>query len=882
MFTGQAWAQRFQSGDLYYNITNDTERTVEVTYQSNYMSPGNYIGINSVYIPETVTYNSINYTVTSIGAGAFEFSYDLKSVSIPHSVTSIKYDAFRYSGLTSITIPNTIVCIDGYTFHQSYSLVEINVEDGNLYYSSEDGVLFNNNKTILIIYPRGKIGASYTIPSSVTELGVGAFFECKNLTSITIPNSVTNIDDEAFGDCSGLTSITIPNSVTTIGDNAFASCSGLTSVLIPNSVTSIGDFAFSHCSGLTLVAIPYSVTSIGTGVFYECRSNPTFYCGAESEPSEWNNNNYNWWFGCSPKGIFWNVSLKITNDYWYNVLSYEIPRKVEIYKYVGDSAKISVPTSVMLDGEEYSVTRIATDAFKGYINLDYNVYDNAYYVGNADNPYLVLISAKNKKIASCEIHNQCSFIYDEAFNGCNNLTEIAIPSSVISINSCFDGCNLTKAGFASIECLCNTHFRNFCSNPLSQAHNLYINDSLIRDLIIPKTVTNISDFAFAGGNFQSTTIPNSVTSIGIGSFSGCSGLTSISIPNSITNISESAFSGCYGLKSINIGNGVTNLINNTLDGCGSLKVIVIGSSVKTIDSYVFGGYCSANLIACLGFDPPTLVQDIFPMSDTIYVRPESVNAYKSAPIWKRKEIMPFYTITAQSTDNTKGIVKGDSLLLGNNPAIIEAVPTENCHFVKWSDGNTDNPRSYSTAKDTSFSAIFEAHTEVTDAAVAATCTEAGKTEGSHCSVCGEVLVAQQTIHVKEHTVVKDGAVAATTSSTGLTEGSHCSVCGKVIVAQKVIPMLDNGGENQGGNDEGGNGNNPTTAVAESAANAVNIYAHGNTIVVENATEEIRVYNAMGALVGRDAINRLRTEIPVNGTGIYLVKVGNVVKRVMVN
>lgn len=72
------------------------------------------------------------------------------------------------------------------------------------------------------------------------------------------------------------------------------------------------------------------------------------------------------------------------------------------------------------------------------------------------------------------------------------------------------------------------------------------------------------------------------------------------------------------------------------------------------------------------------------------------------------------------------------------------------------------------------------------------------------------------------------------------------------------------------------------AVSESAANSINIYTHGNTIIIENATEEIRVYDAMGRMIGRDAINRVRAEIPVNGTGVYVVKVGNVAKRVMVN
>lgn len=90
---------------------------------------------------------------------------------------------------------------------------------------------------------------------------------------------------------------------------------------------------------------------------------------------------------------------------------------------------------------------------------------------------------------------------------------------------------------------------------------------------------------------------------------------------------------------------------------------------------------------------------------------------------------------------------------------------------------------------------------------------------------------------------------------------------------------ENGNENE---NQGGNENNPATAVTESAANAINIYAHGRTIVVENATDEIRVYDAMGALVCRDAINRVRMEIPINTTGVYIVKTGKTVKRVVVN
>ena len=108
---------------------------------------------------------------------------------------------------------------------------------------------------------------SITIPNSVTSIGDDALYGCSGLTSVTIPNSVTTIGICAFSGCFGLTSVTIPNSVTSIGTEAFWGCKGLTSVTIPNSVTSIGGSAFRYCSGLTSVTIGSGVTSIGEWAF---------------------------------------------------------------------------------------------------------------------------------------------------------------------------------------------------------------------------------------------------------------------------------------------------------------------------------------------------------------------------------------------------------------------------------------------------------------------------------------------------------------------------------------------------------------------------------------------------------------------------------------
>ncbi len=110
------------------------------------------------------------------------------------------------------------------------------------------------------------------IPNSVTTIGNGVFYECRNLTSIVIPKGVTTIDEQTFLSCVSLTSIIIPDSVTKIGNQAFFKCSSLTSVVIPLSVNYIGSSAFAGCSSLTSIRIPFGVTGLRGATFSGCSS----------------------------------------------------------------------------------------------------------------------------------------------------------------------------------------------------------------------------------------------------------------------------------------------------------------------------------------------------------------------------------------------------------------------------------------------------------------------------------------------------------------------------------------------------------------------------------------------------------------------------------
>lgn len=187
-----------------------------------------------------------------------------------NSVESIGDFAFFYCcNLTNITIPSSVTYIGYYTFSYCGSL-NINAASDSSNYSSVDGVLFNNDKTILVAYAKDNISTSYTVPDSVKTIRDYAFSGCVYLTDIQIPDSVTVIGTAAFNGCRGLTSIVLPDSITKLYSSVFSDCANLTSVKLPSGITIIEQSLFHSCSNLVSVSIPRGVTSIESHAFYGC------------------------------------------------------------------------------------------------------------------------------------------------------------------------------------------------------------------------------------------------------------------------------------------------------------------------------------------------------------------------------------------------------------------------------------------------------------------------------------------------------------------------------------------------------------------------------------------------------------------------------------
>lgn len=231
-------AYDFEVDGIYYNKLSDTE--VETTWKT-YFEDGiifeitDYVG--DVVVPESVTYDGQTYKVTAIGDKTFQYNFQVTSISLPKTITSIGRRAFSSTrGLTEdIIIPDGVTSIGNSAFGEAHV------------------------KTLVI-------------PDGVTEIPYGICYGTRTIRSVKLPDDVTSIGDRAFIFCDSLETIKIPSKLTSIGESAFEGCEKFGKIELPDCLTYIGDYAFRNCDNLTFKKLPESLTHIGVRAFAYSKS----------------------------------------------------------------------------------------------------------------------------------------------------------------------------------------------------------------------------------------------------------------------------------------------------------------------------------------------------------------------------------------------------------------------------------------------------------------------------------------------------------------------------------------------------------------------------------------------------------------------------------
>ena len=492
--------------------------------------PNSVISVGNAAFSGCTALSSIKIpsNVTTIGDNAFSDCTSLSNLEIGEKVSTIGNDAFYNCNLlSSVVIPNSVTSIGSDAFAYCTSLIDVEIGNGvtsmgirSFYCCPIENATI---PTIAIEHITNDNLITVTI-SSGDIIEEAAFFDLASLKSVIIGDTVTTIDDRAFYYNDELEIVVIGNNVTIVGENAFYECKSLRDITIGENVKTIGNYAFAYCVSLTNITIPKNVENIGSSAFYCCYS-LVEVC---------NKTSLNITAGTSDYGCIGSYAIHIISDESLSAIKYEgdyifFDNGVDVYlvEYIGNDSNLILPnynensygiwnhafksneniTSVTIpEGVTSignyafkectslinvivpdSIVLVGTSAFDECTSLKYNEYDNAFYIGNTINPYVVLIQANSKSITSCNISEGVKIIYDYAFYNCASLKNVVIPDSVTSIGS-----------WSFAKC------------------------TSLKNINMPDHVINIYSYAFADcSSITSVVIPNTVVYMGRGVFNNC-------------------------------------------------------------------------------------------------------------------------------------------------------------------------------------------------------------------------------------------------------------------------------------------------------------------------------------------------------------------------
>lgn len=531
---------------------------------------------------------------------------------------------------------------------------------------------YDGTEAIVVARENGTYTGDITIPAKVTidgkelpvtEIGEDAFWTCDGVTSVNMPASIATISSFAFKGCSSLKDLVMPEALETIGSYAFSGCTSLTNITFNESVTTIDSYAFQDCSSLTRINIS-DIDAWFDISFNNSNSNPlsqahdlwlngTKVTEVTIPGDVWKISKYAL-AGSSVEKI--TIGDNISDIGWYAFSECENLKEVvmncsvnslDYGVFYGDKAltTVTLPSSLKSIGEyvfQYctslksltlpegltklgfmafadsglesitvlgSVNNIASEVFKDCTSLKTAVFASGIKIEEIPQHCFSGCTA----LTGFEIPATIKRIEDSAFADCSSISSIAIPASVSTIGPiAFINCTgLTRVDITDLNAWLGITFMDKNSNPLYLAGNLYLNNELLTDLVVPETVKSLKKFAFQGGKcLKSVSLPTTMTSLPGYAFSGCTSLEKVVMPYSISTVDTYAFEDDEALKgvcisdmpswcNIDFANVQSNPLyyahNLVLNGT-TIEALEIPVSVSAVKPFSFAGGCFADII----------------------------------------------------------------------------------------------------------------------------------------------------------------------------------------------------------------------------------------------------------------------------------------------
>lgn len=531
----------------------------------------------------------------------------------------------------SLVIGSGVTYVDMFNLFQEIScLSKITVNKNNKYYSSDSsGVLFNKDKTELLLYPASSVSTSYKIPSGVKKIANEAFANSFSLKSITIPNTVESIGERAFY-CTSLTGVKIPSAVKTIGKDAFDGCYDLkkitvdknnkyfsydstgalfnksktklivypigntaNSYTVPNTVKIIGNKAFSGAANLESVTLSKNLTQIGYSAFEGCSELKSI-----SLPDTTTAIGSRCFSSCiGLKSVKLGAGLTTIGTGAFRdsgITSIKIPTKVNsIGKYAFKDCESLKKISVDNNNAKYSCDSNGVLFNKNkttLINYPQANTKTSYTIPNTVKTIYLYAFENCKKLSSVKLGSSVKTIGSRAFSGCYRLNSVVIPDSVTTIGSfTFWGCenlNSLKLG-KKVATIGNSTF-GYCN--------------ALKSIYIPASVTSIGSGAFDYCEvLEKITVDKNNNAYSCDSYGilfnkdksvliKCplaNKTTVYSVPGTVTTIEDSAFKNCHSLKKVTIGTGVKAIGGSAFYGCKSLVDIDIKGNLNSVGTRAF-------------------------------------------------------------------------------------------------------------------------------------------------------------------------------------------------------------------------------------------------------------------------------------------------------